>query len=94
MYSQFADSSKYLSTSPNGRRNRNMFSRTLGRFYWTNAYLYNVRFSDQSHAVEFRVDPRLGSGYNEVVHYARVLGRTPKFTRARVYNFDIAPGKD
>ena len=94
LYSQFADSSKYLSTSPNGRGNRNMFSRTLGRFYWTNAYLYNVRFSDQSHAVEFRVDPRLGSGYNEVVHYARVLGRTPKFTRARVYNFDIAPGKD
>jgi len=87
-----SDSSKYLSTSPNGRGNRNMFSRTLGRFYWTNAYLYNVRFSDQSHAVEFRVDPRLGSGYNKVVHYARVLGRTPKFTRARVYNFDIAPG--
>jgi len=69
-----------------------MFSRTLGRFYWTNAYLYNVRYSDQSHAVEFRVDPRLGSGYNHVVHYAQIFGRVPKFSRARVDNFDIAPG--
>merc|ERR1711862_663800 len=54
--------------------------------------LYNVRYSDQSHTVEFRVDPRLGTGYADVVHFARVLGRVPKFTRTRVDKFDIVPG--
>ena len=83
----------YVSTSRNGQGSRKIFSRTLGGFYWDYSYLYNVTFSDQSHTVEFRVDHRLGDVYNEVVHYATVLGRLPKFARTRVDNFIIAPGK-
>ena len=81
-----------MSTTPNGRGNRQLFSRTLGRFYTVNAYLYNVRFSDQSQTVEFRVDPRLGSGYQAVIKYGKYLGMAPKFARRRVAKFDIAPG--
>ena len=81
-----------MSTTPNGRGSRRLFSRTLGRFYTVNAYLYNVRFSDQSQTVEFRVDPRLGSGYQAVIKYGKYLGMVPKFARRRVAKFDIAPG--
>ena len=88
----FSDPSKYLSTTPNGRGQRSLFSRTLGRFYTTNAYLYNIQFSDQAQNVEFRVDPRLGTGYYDVVKYAKALGRVPRFSRSRVLYFDIAPG--
>ena len=88
----FSDPTKYVSTTPNGRGNRRLFSRTLGRFYTVNAYLYNVRFSDQSQTVEFRVDPRLGSGYQAVIKYGKYLGMVPKFARRRVDKFDIAPG--
>jgi len=87
-----SDPTKYVSTTPNGRGNRQLFSRTLGRFYTVNAYLYNVRFSDQSQTVEFRVDPRLGSGYQAVIKYGKYLGMAPKFARRRVAKFDIAPG--
>merc|ERR1719300_763056 len=66
-----SDPSKYVSTTPNGRGQRSLFSRTLGRFYTTNAYLYNIQYSDQAQTVEFRVDPRLGTGYYDVVKYAK-----------------------
>ena len=88
----FLDPTKYVSTTPNGRGSRRLFSRTLGRFYTVNAYLYNVWFSDQSQTVEFRVDPRLGSGYQAVIKYGKYLGMVPKFARRRVAKFDIAPG--
>ena len=88
----FSDPSKYVSITPNGQGQRSLFSRTLGRFYTTNAYLYNIQFSDQAQTVEFRVDPRLGTGYYDVVKYAQALGRVPRFSRSRVLYFDIAPG--
>ena len=83
----------YMSTSYNGRGTRVIWSRTEDKDYETNAYLYSVTFSDQSHTVEFRVDENLGNIYNDVVHYATALGRLPKFARARVDIFVITPGK-
>jgi len=87
-----SDSSMYMSTSYKGQGIRRIWSRTKGEFYETNAYLYDVTFSDQSHTVEFRVDEELGNSYAEVVHYATALGRVPKFARARIDFYVIAPG--
>jgi len=88
-----SDPSSYKSVQDDkGLKKRSLFSRTLGRFYTTLAYIYNVRFSDQAHTTEFRVDQRLGPSRHHVVHYATVLGRIPAFARSRVHHFDIAPG--